>query len=96
MAVVANGDKYDFTCEVVNCGWSSTGWPEETMASQRGDQHYNEHVTKEPMPELIEFEGQVGFVRDPGAVPAPVTVTMSDGKQVTFDAQGNVVEEVQP
>lgn len=64
MAVVANGDKFDFVCDRPRCGWSSSGWPLETQADARGTEHYNEHDTGELMTELTAFEASVGFVRD--------------------------------
>lgn len=92
MAVVQNGDKYDFECEV--CPWASREWPEETMAATRGDEHYNEHVTGEPMRELIEFEAAVGFTR-PVAPGETITVQTSTGESLTFTKDGKpVVEEV--
>lgn len=87
MAVVQNGEKWDFTCDVPNCGWSSREWPEETMATARGEQHYNEHITGEPAMELIEFERSVGFTRD-----APQTTTVIvGGSEWVLDANGNPV-----
>jgi len=91
MAVVANGEAFDFVCDAPRCGFSSGGWPEETMATQRGEQHYTEHATGEPMVELIEFERQVGYVRSDTVVPANTTVHTNAGS-ITFDAAGNVLE----
>ena len=90
MAVVQNGDKYDFECEV--CEWSSRQWPEETMALTRGDEHYTEHATGEPMRELIEFEQAVGFVR-PVAPGETVTVQTSAGDSLTFTKDGQLVAD---
>ena len=93
MSVVLNGEKYDFECDAPGCGFASREWPDESMATTRGDQHYNEHVTGEPMVELIEFEQSVGFVRTDAAPSQPTVVTTSTGEQISFDAGGNVITD---
>ena len=93
MSVVLNGEKYDFECDAPGCGFASREWPDESMATTRGDQHYNEHVTGEPMTELIEFEQSVGFVRTDAAPSQPTVVTTSTGEQISFDAGGNVITD---
>lgn len=92
MAVVQNDDKFDFECEI--CEWSSRQWPEETMALTRGDEHYNEHVTGEPMRELIEFEQSVGFVR-PVVPGETITVQTSTGDTLTFTKDGQQVVDTE-
>lgn len=44
-----------FQCPVRRCGFKSTGWATEELATLRGRQHQHEHETGEPMPELSEF-----------------------------------------
>lgn len=54
MADVTKTDAgHDYTCP--DCGFASTGWPSRAVATARGQQHTDEHLTREPMPELDDF-----------------------------------------
>jgi hypothetical protein len=44
---------WDFHCS--QCQWQSVGWPNREDAAARGAQHMDEHTTRQPMPELADF-----------------------------------------
>lgn len=58
---------FDFECDldvlgraieegspVARCGFVSRGWPTYEARNARAEQHYHEHETGEPMPELVD------------------------------------------
>lgn len=52
--------KYDFNCEVPDCGFQSSGWDTEKLRDRRAAQHLEEHDTQEPMQELHDFRVENG------------------------------------
>ena len=49
--------KYNGACTAGNCEFTSFGWERRKDAVARMDQHYTEHTSGEPMPELGVFMG---------------------------------------
>jgi hypothetical protein len=56
-------ETYTFACDRPACIFTSTGWATPEQAAARGEEHFNEHDTGEPMTELTAFEQSVGFER---------------------------------
>ena len=52
-------DSYAGLC---SCGYNTTGWPKQKIASERIGQHFNEHQTGEFMEPLSEFRKRHGLV----------------------------------
>lgn len=53
----------DFECR--KCPFVSTGWPTKKLADARGQQHLDEHETREPMQEVEGFRQAHGLVVNP-------------------------------
>ena len=52
---------YTFTCPVTDgtCApFVSSGWPTDEIARARGQQHFEEHKTGEPLPTLEDFRAE--------------------------------------
>lgn len=80
-----------------SCGYTTTGWPNAEVASERLAQHAKEHETGEPMEELVAFRERLGLVPDgrqkavfpPNATP----VTFNKVEAPVGDADTEDVEE---